>query len=155
MSLNALVGMPVIWQDKRLGAVERAVADAQSGWLEGLVIRRGIGVAKWIGKDAISLIGKSCVLVSGRPVRLAEKQPEATPRVFLTTGECAGEVTDMVIDPRTMRIAALEVCRWPLGQLMGRRGYAVQFHLKAEEIIAPRLLSWMQLKTYLKEEDEE
>ena len=158
VGLNTLIGLPVIWQDRRLGAVERAVADAQAGWLDGLVVRRGIGVARWIAREEIRLLGESCVLVHSRPVRMPEKRTDETRRVFLTTGECVGEVSDAVIDPRTLRLRALEVSRGPLGPLLGMRGYAVQFHLSAENreggVITSGLLSWMQLKTQFKEEDD-
>lgn len=157
-SLNALVGLPAIWQTKRLGYVERAVVDAQRRRLDGLVIRRGIGLAHWIPYEDICLLGKSCVIVQGSPQRVPEVRKDEMHRVFLTTGECAGEVTDAVVDRHTLRIVALEVCRGPLYRLMGQRGYAVQFHLNADgetgEVVAAGLLSWAQLQQLGGEEEE-
>ena len=43
-SLNRIAGMPVIWQDRQIGCVERAISDASARRLRGLVIRKGIGV---------------------------------------------------------------------------------------------------------------
>lgn len=157
-SLNALVGMPVIRQTKRLGYVERAVADAQRRRLDGLVIRRGMGLAHWIPREEIGMLGENCVIVHGRPQRMPDSCTAEMHRVFLTTGECAGEVTDAVVDRHTMRIVALEVCRGPLYRLMGQRGYAVQFHLNADgeagEVVAAGLLSWAQLQQLGGEEEE-
>lgn len=157
-SLNALIGLPVIWQDRKLGCVERAIADVQGGCLDGLVVRKGIGVARWIGRDDVHVLGRNCVLVQRLPDRMPEKKAGEMGRVFLTTGECAGEVTDIWIDMRTLRIAALEVCQGPLCRLLGRRGYADSFRLQSngeeDEVIVPQLFSWMQLKMQLGEGDD-
>ena len=54
-SLNRIAGMPVIWQDRQIGCVERAIADASARRLRGLVIRKGIGLARWL-PSGLSLI---------------------------------------------------------------------------------------------------
>ena len=41
-SLNRMVGLPVVWQDRQLGYVERAVPDARARRLSGVVVRKGI-----------------------------------------------------------------------------------------------------------------
>ena len=154
-SLNAIIGQTVIWQDQKVGLVERAFPNAQKRRLDGLVIRRGMGVARWISGEDILLLGKSCVVVRRKPQRMPEKENVIPGRVFLTSGECAGEVTDVFVETHTLRLAALEVCQGPFYRLMGRRAYAAQFHMNAGgeegDVTAPGLLSWTQLKTRLEE----
>ena len=154
-SLNAMIGRSVIWQDQKLGFVERAFPNAQKRSVEGLVVRRGLGVARWISREDILLVGESCIVVQRKPQRVPEKKSAVPGRVFLTSGECAGEVTDVIVETDTMRLAALEVCQGPFYRLMGRRAYAAQFHANVDgedgDITAPQLLSWTQLKMQLEE----
>ena len=55
-SLNRMVGLPVVWQDRQLGYVERAVPDAHARRLSGVVVRKGIGAAKWVSSDGIAVV---------------------------------------------------------------------------------------------------
>ena len=157
-SLNRLLGMPVIWQDKRLGSVERAVTDDEGRKLAGLVVRRGIGAARWAAHEDVALLGPSCVVLRRKPVRMPDVQHRELRCVFLTSGECAGRVTDVLISAESLHLMALEICQSPLDGLAGRRSYAVRFQCggAAEEngVIAAQLLSWAQVKQHLKEEDD-
>lgn len=157
-SINRMIGLPVVWQDRQLGQVERAVPDLRNGWLDGMVVRKGIGAARWISRDAVLLAGESCVILNRKPVRMPEQGEEPVGRVFLTTGECVGGVTDAVLDGHTLRIAALEVCQGPLDLFRGRRYYADSYRVSSAqgtaEVVVPRLLSWMQLLRQSGEEDE-
>ena len=47
-SLNRMVGLPVVWQDRQLGYVERAVPDARARRLSGVVVRKG----RYLGPQA-------------------------------------------------------------------------------------------------------
>lgn len=154
-SLNRLMGMPVVWRDRQVGLVERAAADAARQRLCGLVVRRGIGSARWVPCEDILLLGESCVVLRARPVRLPEELPEAFGRVFLTTGESAGEVTDAVLHREQRRILALEVSPGPLYRLAGRCVYAPGYHVQPGRVIVSRLLDWTQLLSQLGEEETE
>ena len=95
-SLNRMVGLPVVWQDRQLGYVERAVPDARARRLSGVVVRKGIGAAKWVSSDGIAVVGSRCVLIRQKPGAVPDSRPGSLGRAFLTTGECVGEVTDMI-----------------------------------------------------------
>lgn len=154
-SLNALIGRAVIWQDQKLGFVERAFPNAQKRRVDGLAVRHGLSAARWIAGEDILLLGPNCVLVQRKPQRMPEKKEFLPGRVFLTSGECAGDVTDMIVETDTMHLAALEVCQGPFYRLMGRRAYAPEFHVNEDgeegDVTASYLLSWTQLKTQLGE----
>ena len=71
-SLNRIAGMPVIWQDRQIGCVERAIADASARRLRGLVIRKGIGLARWLPSSSVRLVGRTCVLAGAKPEPLPD-----------------------------------------------------------------------------------
>ena len=71
-SLNRIAGMPVIWQDRQIGCVERAIADTSARRLRGLVIRKGIGTARWLPAGSVRLIGRRCVLAGAKPEPLPD-----------------------------------------------------------------------------------
>ncbi len=157
-SLARMTGMPVVWQDRQIGSVERAVPDAYHARLSGIVLRKGIGVARWATSDDILLVGERCVMLNHKPERMPEKLEGEMRRAFLTTGECVGEVTDALLLGDTLDIPALEICQGPIYRLMGRRAYAARFHPSEHgepgEVVIPELLTWTQLLRQLGEEDE-
>lgn len=155
ISLSRMVGMPVVFLDKQIGCVESAVVDAQEARLDGLMIRRGIGAAKWADSAQIEQLGSRCVLLRSKPVRMTDKSQPPPGRVYLPTGLCAGEVTDAFLSSRTLCVSALEVCQGPLYRLVGQRAYAARFQVQAGgSVVAQELLSWAQLVKQLGEEDE-
>lgn len=157
-SLKRMVGLPVVWQDKQLGYVERAIPNALSKRLSGVVVRKGIGAAKWAAADDILLVGAQCVLLGRKPSRMPESETNALGRAFLTSGESAGEVTDVVIQSDTFRVAALELSPGPVYRLMGMRSYAAEYRVEQAarqgEVVVPQLLTWAQLRRKLGEEAE-
>lgn len=155
-SLNRLTGLPVVWRDQQMGYVERAVADVRHMCLDGVVVRRGFGSARWAPRDAILLAGRQSVVLRNRPVRMPDEEANALRRAVLTSGCCVGEVSDVVIHGDTLRIAALEVSQGPVYRLLGRCAYAAECRVKEhgepdEVVVPPQLISWTQLLTQLGE----
>ena len=157
MSLRRMVGMPVVWQNRQVGCVEHALADPKAQELRGVVIRKGIGSAKWCPAESIERIDEECVVVARPPVR---HQPQAVPssgRAHMVNGQWIGEVTDAILRPGTLALAAVEVSPGPVHRLMGRCAYACDFRRdeKTGCMIIPSLLSWTQLTRQLGEEEKE
>ncbi|NLV58142.1 MAG: hypothetical protein GXY67_05175 [Clostridiales bacterium] len=155
-SLQRIIGMPVVGNGKTLGFVERGVLSKSGKRLQGLVIRRGLGSARWVPRRAISMIGSACVLVCGEATHLPKEPEVRLTRVFLTSGESAGMVTDALIHGETFQVTALEVSDGPLYRLLGRKAYATAYRLRPEEsadggdtlafeIITSGLHSWVGL----------
>lgn len=152
-SLKRMTGLAAIWQDCAVGYVECAVADLQAGRLRGVVIRKGIGSARWVSAGEIVLIGKRCMLLGTRPVRMPVNEETLPGLVFLTTGACVGMVTDVLVDGDSLALPALEVSPGPLYHLAGQRAYAPQYRVCADTAVVPQLLNWTQLTSLLGEED--
>ena len=151
-SFNRMNGQPVVWRDRQIGYVERAVADVRTMCLEGVVVRRGFGSAKWVPRGSVLLAGARCVVLSNAPQRMPKAEQTQVRRAVWTTGSLAGDVSDVILEGDTLRIAALEVAQGPLAWITGKRAYAVECRLFAQdEVIVPKLLSWAQLLTLLGE----
>ena len=151
-SFNRMTGQPVVWCDRQIGYVERAVADVRAMCLEGVVVRKGFCSAKWVPRDGVLLAGERCVVLNAAPRRMPKAEQMQVRRAILTTGGLAGDVSDVILEGDTLRIAALEVAQGPLAWLTGRRVYAAEWRLCArDEVIVPSLLSWKQLLTLLGE----
>ncbi len=147
-TLNRMTGMPVVLSDVQIGYVERAVADLRHGRLQGVIIRRGIGMARWCDQSAIALVGRECVLLRQRPGRLPDLKPQQPVQVFLSSGQWAGTVSDVVLRGDNLALQALEVSTGPLQTLLGRRVYARAYRSvgHGRQVVVPRLLSWTQLE---------
>lgn len=155
-SLQRIIGLPVIGDGKNLGYVERGVLTRSGKKLEGLVVRRGLGSAKWIGSSAIVVIGERCVLVCAAASRMPKTPEVKLSRVLLTSGENAGMVTDALLSGETLQVKALEVSNGPVYRLLGRKAYATVYRLRpispgekeekdGFEIIASQLHTWAEL----------
>lgn len=159
-SLNRMVGMPVIWQDKKIGSVERGIADPQARHLWGVVVRRGIGAAKWLPSDALVLVGERSVLARRMPESMPDALPSEMNEVYLTNGERVGQVSDGVLGGCSLKMRALEVSPGLLYRLMGDTSYAVRYHINRTregrtQVVVPELLSRAEFKQKLREEDDE
>lgn len=153
-TVNRLVGLPVVRQGERIGAVERAVVDTAAQRLAGIVVRRGLGAAGWIPQGAILWLGESCIAVQQRPLPLPENLPQPLHLVYLTNGRLLGQTADLVLCSTSFRIVALEVCAGPLYRLLGKSSYATEYQVQGTggQVMVGQLLSWAQMNRMLKEE---
>lgn len=149
-SLNRMTGLPVMWREKQLGYVERAVVDLNSMRMEGVVVRRGIGSARWVSREGIMLVGKECVVLSRLPERMQGRQLPDVRRTF-EGWNSSGMVSDVIVNGDTLCVAALEVSPGPIYRLLGRCAYApccrADGSREKEGIVLAPLLSWTQLLT--------
>ncbi len=156
ITLNHLIGMPVVKQGEQIGLVERAIPDAQAYRLRGFVLRRGMGAAKWIPDSGIEWLGQNCIAVHTNPTPLPHGMPQPVQHVYLTSGRLAGQVADLLLSSNSLRIVALEVCAGPLYRLLGKNSYAREYQVLKEsgQVLVAQLLSWAQMEQMLKEEGE-
>lgn len=120
--LCRVLGLPVILGARVLGHVERAVLDEEGHALRGLMIRRGLGSAKWVDRTDVGVLGDVSVILAARPCRPPRGADFALRTVKDESGLTLGLVTDAWISPDTMALTALEVTLGPLEDLRtGRR----------------------------------
>lgn len=121
LRLSRLLGLPVILGGKTVGRVERAVVSPDGRRLRGLILRQGLGGARWAGLEDIAVLGEVSVILQHPPVRLPPDAGFALRSVQDSGGLTLGWVTDVLLNPATCRVSALEVSLGLMEELMGRR----------------------------------
>lgn len=128
--LKKMIGLPVILDGKASGSVLRGVLERDGRTLRGVVIRSGLTGARWLPKGSIDLLGQFSLIGRGKP----EKVPkDASYRLFRVTdpeGDRIGIVTDVLLNEKTLRVAALEISSGPLDDLIDGRWYAASFYVR-------------------------
>lgn len=107
--LGSLVGLPAALDGRMAGRVEQAVLTPDGRALGGLVIRRGMGTARWAPSASILVLGNVSVILSRPPVRLPQEAGFLLSGVKDTGGLDLGRVTDAYIHPGSFRTEALEI----------------------------------------------
>ena len=74
-----------------------------------MVIRKGMGGAKWLENDQILVIGGVSVLARGPAGKLPKDADFSLTSVKDASGLRLGRVTDVFLNPETRRVTALEV----------------------------------------------
>lgn len=107
--LGRILGLPAICGARVVGHVERAVPDQEGHHLQGLVIRRGLGSARWAERSRIAVLGDVSVILREKPCRMPRCSSVTLGPVKDESGLALGRVTDLWIRPDTFDITALEI----------------------------------------------
>ena len=140
--LGRILGLPAICGERVVGHVERAIPDVEGHRLTGLIIRRGLGGAKWADGSMISVLGDVSVILDTRPGRVPKGSGGQLQSVRDESGLTLGRVTDWWISPDTLEITALEITLGLVEELRsGRRTIRRWTVLPGEEgpqVLIPR-----------------
>ena len=128
--IQGLIGLPVIRDGKTVGLLEQAVLEESGRKLRGIIVRQGLGGAKWGDHEHIETIGGVSVLVSGELKKPPKEAGFRLGRVQDTSGLRLGTVTDALINPETLEVEALEISNGPLDDLLHGRWLANDFVLR-------------------------
>ena len=128
--IQGLIDLPVIRGGKTVGLLEQAVLEESGKKLRGIIIREGLGGAKWVDRDNIQTVGGVSDLVSGELKRPPKEAGFRLGRVQDTSGLRLGTVTDALINPETLEVEALEISNGPLDDLLHGRWLANDFVLR-------------------------
>ena len=146
--------MPVVFGGELVGYVERGVLSEQARRLKGLVVRRGLGGAKWIPSRLIETLGSRCVIVTGDATRMPKLAQTNFSQAFLTTGQRLGVMSDALLSSETLAVVALEVGGAPPFGLTGAKRYLTRYSVRPEsgagqptsyEIVAAEAIRWEAL----------
>ena len=120
--LGRILGLPCVCGEKVVGHVERAVPDETGQQVQGFIIRRGLGSAKWADRRDVSLVGDVSVILQRKPVRMPRGADTRLGPVKDEGGLTLGRVTDWWIDQEGLGITALEVTLGVMEDILrGRR----------------------------------
>ena len=107
--LGRILGLPAVCGERVVGHVERAVPDETGQHVQGFVIRRGLGSAKWADHSAVSVVGDVSVILSRQPGRVPKGSDVLLAAVKDEGGLTLGRVTDGWFSRDSLDITALEV----------------------------------------------
>ena len=142
MRLGRILGLPCICGEKVVGHVERAIPDETGQQVEGFIIRRGLGSAKWADREAVSVLGDVSVILKEKPGRVPKGCENTMGSVKDEGGLTLGRVTDWWISRDGLGITALEVTLGLLEDLTnGRRKvsrWTVQLTEEGMQVFLPR-----------------
>ena len=128
--LGSIVGLPAALNGRMVGRVEQAVLTCDGHALRGLVIRHGLGGARWAGAADIAILGDVSVVLSQKPQRLPRDAAFSLNTVKDTGGLNLGRVTDAYVSRATLQVAALEVTLGLWEELTQGRVLARQFTVR-------------------------
>lgn len=140
--LGRILGLPAVVGARVVGHVERAVPDQTGQHMQGLIIRRGLGGAKWVDRSQVAVLGDVSVILRQRPGRVPKGSDITLSSVKDESGLTLGRITDLWISKDALDITALEVTLGPLADLTsGRRRvhkWAVQPGEDGMQVLIPR-----------------
>lgn len=135
--LGSIVGLPAAVGGRMVGRVEQAVLTSDGRRLRGVVIRHGLGSARWAPAENIAVLGDVSVILISKPGRVPRDAQFSFPAVKDTAGLNLGRVTDVYIHPATLRVAALEISLGLWEEITLGRMLARQFTLQQGQVLVP------------------
>lgn len=127
MRLGRIVGLPAVLNGRVAGLVEQAVLTPDGRRLRGLILRQGMGAARWAAEGSVGILGEVSVILREKPVRVPADAAFAPSAVKDSGGLHLGRVTDAYVDPRSRFVTALEVDLGPVETLRAGRLLARTF----------------------------
>ena len=119
--LSRMLGLPGIHHGRMSGRVERTVAHPQGHALMGVILRKGLGSARWADRKSIAVLGEVSVILSEAPRRLPPDTNFSLGSVRDSGGMTLGWVTDVLFQPDCGAFSALEISLGPTEELLGGR----------------------------------
>ncbi len=107
--VRALIGMPVVCEDRRIGRVLQADLSDDLGQLSGLWISRGLRGARYIPSESLQMLGSVAVLTDSPGVRRRARMRPLFRRAVSTDGARLGAVTGAEVDELSFRVVSLEL----------------------------------------------
>lgn len=105
--MSSLTGLPVVLQGRCIGHVERPMLDERGRRLRGFTVRRGLRSARWMDRAGIVVLGEVSVVVDRVPVRIPRDADVRLSHVADSAGLRLGMVTDVWLQPGSLRVEAL------------------------------------------------
>lgn len=121
MRLGRVLGLPAILGERCVGHVESAALEQDGRRLRGLVLRRGLGGARWIPREGVGVLGDVSVVLKRPPCRPPRDADFTLQGVKDESGLTLGRVTDVWLSPKTLEVTALEVTLGPTEDLLRGR----------------------------------
>ncbi len=107
--LGQVIGLPVVLHGRMIGRVEQTWLTEDGRHLRGLVMRRGLGAARWSPWEDVLALGEVSVILRREPGKPPKGGGDGLHAVKDTGGMNLGRVTDVYVSRVTGRVTALEI----------------------------------------------
>ncbi len=107
--VRALIGMPVVCREQKIGRVLQADLACDLRQLDGLWISRGLRGARYIPAESLQILGKVAVLTDSPGTRRQARMRPLFYRAVSTDGTRLGAITGAEVDELSFRVVSLEL----------------------------------------------
>lgn len=126
-TLRALIGLPVIVHNRRIGRVVQTELSDDLKQFAGIWINAGFFGARFISADSIGTIGQIAIMADDSGKRKRCKSHSLFRRAIGTDGSRIGAITGAIIDELSFRIEALELSCGIWDDLLNGRKHIHEF----------------------------
>ena len=135
--ISALIGMPVVLNNRKIGRVLQAELDGDLTHLTGVWIGPGLWGARFIPAESLELIGSVAILADDPGRRRHISPAPLFQRAVSTDGRRLGAITGAEIDELSFNVTALELSRGIWDDLILKRDRITRYaaNRKTGEII--------------------
>ena len=130
-SVRAIVGMNVVWGDRRIGRVAQVRLSDDLIRMEGLWVDTGLRGARYICAEHISMLGSVAVLADSPGVRRRIARRSLFRRAVSTDGRRLGAIVDAMVNEITFSVDALVLTRGFWDDLSHGRCLVTRFYADA------------------------
>lgn len=140
--MSGLIGTAVIADGKRAGRVSGVLLE-DGRHISGVLVEGALGGSRVVALGQIDVIGDVSLQCTGRGARSGGSEPFSPRRAVTTAGRRLGRVSDLLIDERTGRIAAIEISRGYIDDMLTGRLICDEFALAPQtgDAVVPDALS--------------
>lgn len=127
--LRALMGMPVVCGNRRLGRVLRAELAEDLKRLDGIWISAGLMGTRYIPAEELEMLGQVAVMADSAGSRRRLNARPLLVRAVSTDGRRLGAITSAEIDELTFAVTSLELSMGLWDDLLARRARVMRYAL--------------------------
>lgn len=131
--IRSLIGMPVLWRDKKLGRLIQAELSNDLRSLEGVWVDCGLKGTRFITAEHLSLIGELAVHSDDKGRRRRCRTASMLLRAVSTDGTRIGAAVGAEIDELSFIVTALEISHGFWDDLYRGRSRCESFTAKANQ----------------------
>ena len=130
--LHALIGMPVICGNRRIGRLLQPKLSDDLRQLEGIWISSGVRGTRYIPSESLEMLGQVAVMAEDRGRRSRLRAGPLPRRAVSTDGRRLGAITGAEIDELSFAVTALELSCGFWDDLLYRRQRVLLYTVSRE-----------------------
>ena len=131
-TIRALIGMPVVCRNRRIGRMVQAELEDDLSRLKGIWVSAGLRGTRWLSAEELEILGRVAILSETGGTRRRMRFAPLFRRATATDGTRLGAVTGAEIDEISFAVTALELSQGLWDDLLNRRRRVRRFTANRE-----------------------